>query len=172
MTLENVMLEGTLMEYFPVCCTTNTPVKDINRFLAEAQRQDLEVGFDNSLTLVHSLDVQLVGPTKELRGNDETLQSPFDGCTFLEIHQKLKDMVAATDSPLNTEWFLVLDEESAQTSTAVIVSIEDDGDVQSVRAEYTECSTCISAASVAHPSLDEMIEIANEYGDGVIRVEK
>lgn len=80
--------------------------------------------------------------------------------------------MAATGSPLNTEWFLVLDEESAQTSTAVIVRIESDGVVQSVRAEYTECSTCIAAASVAHPPLDEMIEIANEYGDGVVRVEE
>ncbi|KAH0365810.1 hypothetical protein KCU65_g5816, partial [Aureobasidium melanogenum] len=147
---------------------------DINHFLAEVQQNELEESSVNGLTLVHSLNFQLWGPTKALRGNNETLQSPFKGCTYLEIHEKLKDMVAATDSSLETEWFLVLDEDSVQTSTAVIVRIESDGEVQSVRAEHLVCSVSISAASVAHAPLDEMIEIANDYGakDGVIRVEE
>lgn len=120
------------------------------------------------MTLVHSLDIQLWGHTKELRGNDETLQSPFNGCTYLEVHQKLQDMVAATDSKLDTEWFLVLDESSAQTSTAVIVRVED-GDVLSARVAYPVSSRYLSAASIGHPPLDELIESANEEGDGVIR---
>ncbi|KAG9764080.1 hypothetical protein KCU73_g1118, partial [Aureobasidium melanogenum] len=136
MTLENVMIESNQVVNDAVCCTTNMTVKDINHFLAEVQKQDLEESSSNCLTLVHSLDVQLWGPTKELRGNDETLQSPFNGCTYLEVHQKLKDMVTATDSKLDTEWFLVLDESSAQTCTAVIVRVEEDGDVLSARVAY------------------------------------
>lgn len=78
-------------------------------------------------------------------------------------------MVAATDSKLDTKWFLVLDERSAQTCTAVIVRVEEDGDVLSARVAYPVSSRYLSAASVAHPPLDELIEMANEEGDGVIR---
>ena len=77
-------------------------------------------------------------------------------------------MVIATGSKLITDWFLVLDKESVETSTAVIVRI-DEGEVLSARVAYPVSSRYLSAASVAHPPLDELIEIANEESDGVIR---
>ncbi|KAK6000928.1 hypothetical protein QM012_003011 [Aureobasidium pullulans] len=168
MTLENAMIETDQVVNFAVCCTTNMKVKDINHFLAEVQQKELEEKSVNILTLVYSLEFQLWGPTKELRGNDKILQSPFNGCTVLEVHQKLQDMVSATDSKFDTNWFLVLDERSAQTSTAVIVRVED-GDVLSGRVAYPVSSRYLSAASISHPSLDEMIEIANDKMDGIIQ---
>ncbi|KAG9868796.1 hypothetical protein KCU77_g108, partial [Aureobasidium melanogenum] len=59
---------------------------------------------------------------------------------------------------------LVHDESSVQTSTAVIVCVED-GDVLSGRVVYPVPSTYLSAASISHPSLDVLIEIASEEGD-------
>lgn len=120
------------------------------------------------LVLVHRLDFDLWGLTKGLQGNDEILETPFDGCTLLNVHQKLQDMVATTGSKLHTDWFLVLDERSAQTSTAVIVRVED-GDVLSARVAYPVSSRYLSAASIGHPPLEGLIEIANEGTGGIIQ---
>jgi hypothetical protein len=77
-------------------------------------------------------------------------------------------MVHITNSPLNTSWFLVLDDRSEKDSTAVIVHVED-GVVRKVRVAYAVSSRYLSAASIGHPPLDELIEIAEEEGDGVLR---
>ncbi|CAD0084694.1 unnamed protein product, partial [Aureobasidium vineae] len=155
MAIENVMIETDQVVNFAVCCTTNMTVQ-------------LEESSVNILTLVHSLESQLWGPTKELRGDDTVLQSPFTGCTLLRIHQLLLDMEKATESKLHTDWFLVLDERSEQSSSAVIVNVEGE-DVRSARVAYPVASRYLSAASIAHPSLDEMIEIADWKHGGVIQ---
>jgi hypothetical protein len=131
------------------------------------------------LTLVHDLEARLWGPTKQLVNTDNdtdtdttdsdvVLQSPFLDCDFLGIQDRLQRMVHTTDSPLNTSWFLVLDDRSEKDSTAVIVHVED-GVVRKVRVAYAVSSRYLSAASIGHPPLDELIEIAEEEGDGVLR---
>lgn len=109
----------------------------INGFFAKVQQQEHEEGATPVLTLVHDLETRLWGPTKELRGGDtnEVLQSPFAGSDFSHIQQLLQQTKNTTRSPLNAEWFLVLDEQSEQTSIAVIVNVED-GAVRSVRVAY------------------------------------
>jgi hypothetical protein len=142
----------------------------VNHFFAKVQQQEHEEGATPILTLVHDLETRLWGPTKELKGGDthRVLQSPFTGSDFSRIQQLLQQTKNTTRSPLITEWFLVLDEQSEQTSTAVIVNIED-GSVHSVRVAYPVSSRYLSAASVGSPSIDELIEIANEEGGGVLK---
>ena len=76
---------------------------------------------------------------------------------------------------LHTDWFLVLDGESDKTSTAVIVRAEDDANegnglsVTSARVAYGPASRYLSAAGIGHPPLDELIEVARDSGDGVVR---
>lgn len=96
------------------------------------------------------------------------LQSPFTGSDFFHIQQLLQQMKNTTDSPLKTAWFLVLDGQSEQGSTAVIVNVEDQS-VRTVRVAYPVASRYLSAASIGHPPIDELIEIANEEGGGVLR---
>lgn len=107
---------------------------------------------------------------KELRGDDTdtVLRSPFAGSDFSRIQQLIQQTKRATCSPLKPEWFLVLDEQSEETSTAVIVNIGD-GNACSVRVAYPVASRYLSAASVGSPSIDELIEIANEEGGGVLQ---
>lgn len=142
--------------------------KVINTFLDQMRQQEHEEGAVPNTTVVDNLEKRLWGPTKELRGGQTTLQSPFAGANFVTIRDLLQQTKDTTGSPLYTDWFLVLDDQSEQTSTAVIIHVEDD-DVQSVRVAYPVASRYLSAASIAHPPLDELIEIANEEGDGVMQ---
>jgi hypothetical protein len=150
--------------------TDSLILQAINHFFANVQQQEHEESATPMLTLVHDLETRLWGPTKELRGDDKdrVLQSPFAGSDLSHVQQLLQQTKNTTGSPLNTEWFLVLDEQSEQTSTAAIVNIED-GNVHSVRVAYHVASRYLSAASVGSPSIDELIEIANEEGGGVLQ---
>jgi hypothetical protein len=96
------------------------------------------------------------------------LQSPFAGSDFSHVQQLLQQAKKTTGSSLNTGWFLVLDEQSERTSTAAIVNIEE-RNVRSVRVAYPVASRYLSAASVGSPPIDELIEIANEEGGGVLQ---
>jgi hypothetical protein len=184
------MIESDQIENFAVCCTANLTIEvvnplaaqsdptltgprmlqAINHFFAKVQQQEHEEAATPVLTLVDNLKTRLWGPTRELRGGDtnRVVQSPFAGSNFSRIQQLLQQTKNTTHSPLNTEWFLVLDEQSEQTSTAVIVNIED-GNVRSVRVACPVASRYLSAASVSHPPIDELIEIANEEGGGVLQ---
>lgn len=77
-------------------------------------------------------------------------------------------MKETTRSPIQKDWFLVLDDKSEQSSTAVIVNVEGQSE-HSVRVAYPVASRYLSAASVGSPSIDELIEIANEEGGGVVQ---
>jgi hypothetical protein len=117
---------------------------------------------------VDNLEMRLWGPTKELRSDGDTvLQSPFADSSPSRIQQLLQQTVNTTRSPLNTQWFMVLDAESEQTSSAVIVRVDEDGSVRSLRVAYSVASRYLAAASVGHPPLDELIEIGGGEG-GVI----
>lgn len=76
-------------------------------------------------------------------------------------------------SRLKKDWYLVLDRESDKTSTAVMVNLEsgeeDELCVQSVRLAYGVASRYLSAASIGHPPLGELIEFAECQGDGIVR---
>ncbi|THW98389.1 hypothetical protein D6D13_10640 [Aureobasidium pullulans] len=162
------MLRTDQMENFAICCTANLPIEALNRFLAQVQQQEHAEEAGPILTVVDNLETRLWGPTKELRGDDQVLQSPFVDLEFTRIQQQLRQTVQLTKSPLSTAWFLVLDETSEQTSTAVIVNVGDEG-VRVVRVAYPVASRYISAASVSHPPIDELIEIADEEGNGVLQ---
>jgi hypothetical protein len=119
---------------------------------------------------VDNLETRLWGPTKELQSDsnsDTVLQSPFADSAYSRIQQQLQQTVATTRSPLDTQWFLVLDGESERTSTAVIVRVDEDGDVLSVRVAYPVASRYLAAASIGHPPLEELIESVEGEG-GVI----
>lgn len=99
------------------------------------------------------------------------MRSPFVDCDFKRIRTILQQM---NTSRIHTGWFLVLDGDSDKTSTAVIVHVEEEEEgseprVTSLRVAYAPSSRYLSAASIAHPSLDELIEIAESTADGVLR---
>jgi hypothetical protein len=135
-----------------------------------SQQQEREEGAIPILTLIHDLSTRFWGPTKELRedksSSDGILQSPFAGCDGPAIQQKLREMVEATGSAINTHWFLVLDNR-AKEDVAVIVNVGEEG-VRMVQVGGGVASRYLAAARIAHPSIDESIEIA-EDGDGVLR---
>lgn len=62
----------------------------------------------------------------------------------------------------------MLDEQSEQSSTAIIINIEDGG-VRLLRVIWPVASRYLSAASVGSPLINEVIEIANEAGGGVLQ---
>jgi len=74
---------------------------------------------------------------------------------------------------LQTDWYLVLDGESEKTSSAVTGNVEsgeeDEVRVQSVRVAYGVSSRYLSAAGIGHRPLDELIGVAEEQGDVIMR---
>jgi hypothetical protein len=143
-------------------------LKTINHFFTLVHQQEDEESATPIFTLVHDLSTRFWGPTKELLGDDaEILQTPFLNSSFSTIQQKLSQMKTSTQSATNTTWFLVLDKRSTEDETAVIVNV-DEGEVRSVRVRFPVASRYLAAASIAHPSIDELMEIAEEEGGGVI----
>lgn len=118
--------------------------------------------------MVHDLNTRLNGTTKDLRSDDKILKSPFSGLDYPEVQRLLQQMVKNTGSAIDTTWFLVLDEESERTLSGVIVVVEGDY-VRSVRVTYPTTSRDLAAASVAHPGIDEMIELANDKYNGIFQ---
>jgi hypothetical protein len=95
-------------------------------------------------------------------------QSPFTDCDASTIQQKLEDMKKTNNSAINTHWFLVLDHRSRRDDTAVIVNVDEKGAVRQVRVAFAVASQYLAAASVAHPGIDELIEIVEDEGSGVL----
>lgn len=87
-----------------------------------------------------------------------------------------------TGSTIATHWFLVLDERSAETESAVMVNVESShggehalrSGVRSLRVEYATSSRYLAAASIVHPSIGELKEIVDgdpEKYRGILRDE-
>lgn len=146
----------------------NVSQQAVNRFLSESQAQDRKEGqskFD--LTVIHSLDADYSGYTEQLRG-DGILRSPFSGKSYEEVAAMLMTLREKRDSKLSEEWFLVMDEKSEQSSSVVIVCCGF-SPPQTVRVDWTVASRYISAAEIAHPDIGEMIELAENNTDGILR---
>jgi hypothetical protein len=91
----------------------------------------------------------------------------------------LQQMKKTTGSAINTHWFLVLDHRSEEDDTAVIVNV-DGGEVseggavsegvvvREVRVAFPVASQYLAAASISHPGIDELIEIVEDEGSGVL----
>jgi hypothetical protein len=119
---------------------------------------------------VHDLETRVWSPTKEVRSDQTRIRSPFVDCDYPRIRAILHEM----NTPrLQTDWYLVLDGESERTSTAVMVNAESDEEgglrVRSARVAYGVASRYLSAISIGHPPLSELVEVAKEQGDGVVR---
>jgi hypothetical protein len=54
-----------------------------------------------------------------------------------------------------------------EDETAVIVNV-DEGEVRNVRVRFAVASRYLAAVSVAHPSINELMEIVEEEGGRVI----
>jgi hypothetical protein len=61
-----------------------------------------------------------------------------------------------------------LDERSRRDDTAVIVNVDKDAAVRQVRVAFPVASRYLAAASIAHPGIDELIEIVEDEGSGVL----
>ena len=119
---------------------------------------------------MHDLETRVWSPTKEIRSDQTRFRSPFVDCDYPRIKAILQEM----NTPrLQADWYLVLDGASEKTSTAVMVNSESDEEdglrVQSARVAYGVASRYLSAASTGHPPLHELIGVAKEEGDGVVR---
>jgi hypothetical protein len=95
-------------------------------------------------------------------------QSPFTDCDASTIQQKLEDMKKTNNSAINTHWFLVLDHRSRRDDTAVIVNVDVEGGVREVRVAFPVASQYLAAASIAHPGIDELREIVEDEGSGIL----
>ena len=77
-----------------------------------------------------------------------------------------------TGSKIYTNWFLILDSRSHRDETAVMMNVEGQGEerrVREVRVDWKTASRYLAAASIAHPGIDELKEIAQGMEDGVLR---
>lgn len=88
--------------------------------------------------------------------------------TIPAIARTLQKMKKSTRSKIATNWFLVLDARSAEDETAVMVNFEE-GEVREVRVEWKVSSRYLAAASISHPGIEELREIAEGKEDGVLR---
>ena len=128
------------------------------------------------LTLIHDLQTKFWGPTKELRGSDSDneesnagiLNTPFLDYSPIAIAATLQHLKKTTGSAIHTNWFLVLDERAMEDETALIVNVEQEV-VRQVRVEWKTASRYLAAASISHPGIDELREIAEGKEDGVLR---
>lgn len=119
--------------------------------------------------MVHDLETRFWGATKKLQGEDPgtILQSPFTRMDYPQVRDRLVQMKEATGSIVATDWFLVLDERSEQTRSAIMVHVESHGNhalrsgVRSLRVDYPTSSRYLAAASIAHPPIDELKEIVD-----------
>ncbi|CAD0019620.1 unnamed protein product [Aureobasidium pullulans] len=168
MAIENVMMETQQVKTYAVCCTADLKIEAINQFLVEVHQKEQEERSISIFTVVHDLKTRLNGTTKELRSDDKILKSPFAGLDYPEVQSFLQQMVKDTGSKIDTEWFLVLDDESERTSSGVIVVVESEY-VRSVRVTYPTTSRYLAATSVAHPGIDEMIELASDNYNGILQ---
>jgi len=151
--------------------------KTINDFLTQVHAQEHLESAPPILTLIHDLKTRFWGPTKELRelnntDNEESnagiLNTPFLDYSPVAIAAALQYLKKTTDSAIQTDWFLVLDERAMEDETAVIVNVEGK-EVRQVKVEWKTASRCLAAASIAHPGIDELREIAEGNEDGVLR---
>jgi hypothetical protein len=159
------------------CCVTNDSLvsrllQTINHFFSQVHQQEFKESTTPVLTFIHDLSANLWGPTKELRVTDKSsetiFQSPFANCDASTIQQKLEDMKKTNNSAINTHWFLVLDHRSRGDDTAVIVNVDEGVAVRQVRVAFPVVSQYLVAASIAHPGVDELIEIVEDEGSGVL----
>jgi len=168
--------------YFLKAGYTDTYIKVLNSFLTQVHTQEHLESAPPILTLIHDLETKFWGPTKELRGSDSDneesnagiLNTPFLDYSPVAIAVTLQHLKKTTGSAIQTNWFLVLDGRALEDETAVIVNVEEgenaEGDmVRQVRVEWKTASRYLAAASIAHPGIDELIEIAEGKEDGVLR---
>jgi hypothetical protein len=127
----------------------------------------------HGLVVIHDLVCHFDGPTDSLEttakksnpDSDPVLESPFLNMSYSQIKSTLEEVVNTTESKLQTDWFLVLDDRSEETQSAVMVNTGDMG-VRSLRAEYSVSWKYLSAVIVAHPPIDEL---AQDVGwDGIV----
>ncbi|KAI5208203.1 hypothetical protein E4T39_01512 [Aureobasidium subglaciale] len=185
MVIENVQVKVKQVRTFAVCCAANLALEAINDFLAQVWKQEESEATQYTpamhvLTVIHDLSAHFWGATQKLQSEDPNtiLQSPFTGLSYPQIRDRLVQLNQGTGIALETNWFLVLDERSAETQSAVMVNVKAHGEhalrsaVRSLRVEYPTSSRYLSAASIAHPPIDELKEIVNgkpEKFQGILR---
>lgn len=167
---------------------THISLQVINSFLTQVHEQEQEEGATPILTVIHDLETTLWGPTKELReiDNDDgeesnaavVLNTPFPHFSPVAIAQTLQEMKKKMGSKIYTNWFLVLDGRGSGDESAVMINVEgevgqarevEEREVREVRVEWKTASRYLAAASIAHPGIDELKEIAQGMADGVLR---
>jgi hypothetical protein len=195
MTIKNILwTDSPQAIFFPVVCTANLPIsvspslqyhrthlilskQAINTYLSLVHAHDDSTSWDcpHTLNIIHDLKCTFDGPTSHLESSSPTssrdpiLQTPFLNKPYPQIKTLLDNIVEKTNSKLDTECFLVLDDQSEATQTAVMVNVDrTSNEVQSLRVEYAISARDLAAASVAHPDLEEMAEHAGGW-DGVSR---
>ncbi|THX27833.1 hypothetical protein D6D12_05195 [Aureobasidium pullulans] len=165
MAIEDVLIEGD-EGLTAVCCTSNLTLQAINNFLERVKCQDDKERLPHTLTLILDLGMTYSGASAELRGEDPStsVRGPFLGMGYFRIHEVLKEMIEHTGSDLlESDWFLVLDERSDETQSAVMVNVGDLG-VRSLRVDYPVSARYLAAAAIANPPIDELAETVGEGG--------
>ncbi|KAI5210864.1 hypothetical protein AUEXF2481DRAFT_32040 [Aureobasidium subglaciale EXF-2481] len=174
MVIENVQVKVNQVRTFAVCCTADLTLEAINDFLAQVWKGEEDEATQHTpathvLTVVHDLSAHFWGATQKLQteDSDTVLESPFTGLSYLQIRQHLVQINQGTGIRLETNWFLVLDEQSVDTQSVVMVNVEAQGEhalrsgVRSLRVEHPTSSRYLAAASIANPPIHELKEIVD-----------
>lgn len=128
---------------------------------------------------MHDEDENVVfvdSPFKEYVNNDvleaNTQSSPlaFRGSNPQECFLLLMKIRAETDSMVHPSIFAILDEQSLQDDTAVLVGMDDNERVRSVRREFKIACAKLNGYFVGDSGINEDAEEAEEEGNGVLRV--
>jgi len=94
----------------------------------------------------------------------------FRGKSPQECFSLLKQLRAKTGSTVHPPTFAILDEQSLQDDTVILVDMDDDEQAVSARCEFKIACAKLNGYFIGDSGIEEDIEEAEEYGDGVLRV--
>lgn len=142
-----------------------TAAKVVDDFLHQAYNFS-ELTKDPRMVVVSDLGSNHTEPTEP---PCSVSSFPFEDKTMEQCFQLLQEHVKIHDSDINTDYFVVLDAQSARVSTVAVVDADEKGAI-SVRVRFQHTAMLISTLNVGNLTVEEAAEEAATQSDGVYPV--
>ena len=124
---------------------------------------------DENIVLVDSLSRAYIRHDV-LGQNISSSPLEFRGKSPQECFSLLKQLWAETDSIVHPPIFAILDEQSSRDDFVILVDMDVDEHAISARCECKITCAKLNGYFIGDSGIEEDIEEAEEYGDGVLRV--
>ncbi|KAI0188582.1 hypothetical protein EV127DRAFT_512835 [Xylaria flabelliformis] len=138
----------------PVCCVVEMPIANLNKLLDQAQSGSEEL-IPNS-----EYELTIVG-----ENSDGSSKLP-DSVTIPPLNDGFKPFIAssvedATKTTGETAYFAVLDQQSTNDDSAILVHRQTDGSLETARAAFKSVQTLLVSLSMATLGFQEIKSIAH-----------